>query len=260
MRPYQSFTGQRGPLAGFLLGSFGLVVLWSLTGSIRVALPANADHLMFYGILALVTWGCLRAEGARPSSLGLSSDRLVPALASVGALILACNIVGVLTAVALGKAWGIERLWGDQSIADWVGMLILNLAIIALVEEIAFRGYLLNKLLALHQHRHATATAVIFSGFLFAAWHVPGWDLTQPWVNQAPLFALLFGTGVVFGLIYHFTRNLYLVGLLHGFGNLWPFAFDLSDWPIGALVLFWAVTALLYLATPRLCLCLQARS
>ena len=139
--------------------------------------------------------------------------------------------------------------------------MVMQLTIVALVEEIGFRGYLQNKLLAHSRHRLgarlAVTIAVILSAALFAVWHVPGWDLTQPWSAHLPLLLLLLGTGIVFGLIYHLSGNLYLVTLLHALGNSWPFAFDMVGWPVWALAMFWTITATLYLAAVGLCLRLQ---
>lgn len=139
--------------------------------------------------------------------------------------------------------------------------MVLQLAIIALIEEIAFRGYLQNKLLALSRHRLGSAAAVTMaitiSAALFALWHVPAWDLTQPWTAHLPLLGMLFGTGVVFGVIYYLSGNLYLVAVLHALGNTWRFAFDMAGWPVWALVAFWTLAAVLYGAAVGVCLRLQ---
>lgn len=249
------------PLVGFLLGVFGISVLLPFAEPLRDLLPGTSDHLLFYAVLALVVWCCTRADEVQFTSIGLHVRNLVPALAAVGLLLAGCNLVGIALASLMETAWGLEAQWAGVDPVRWLGWLVMQIAVIALVEEIAFRGYLQNKLLAYGRQHFgsviAVTIAVTIGAALFAIWHVPGWNLTQPWTAHLPLLLALLGTGIAFGLIYHFSGNIYLVTLLHALGNTWPFAFDMADWPVWTLAMFWTITGALYLTTVAVCLRLQ---
>lgn len=122
------------------------------------------------------------------------------------------------------------------------------------VEELAFRGYLQNKLVALLDTEYSrldTALGIVGAAVTFSILHVPteilldGLSLSQ----IAGSLVLFVATGVTFRTIYAVTRNLYLVMFLHGIGNFWPLPVDpgLQAWPNWGIVLvLYALLALLY--------------
>jgi uncharacterized protein len=103
---------------------------------------------------------------------------------------------------------GIGRfVWPDgQSAGGFVVGVVINVAILTLLalgEEIGFRGYLLPHLLSMGRTR-----ALLLSGFLHSLWHLPIMLLTpyyhnegNPWI-VVPLFLLtLTAAGVFYGYL-----------------------------------------------------------
>ncbi len=84
------------------------------------------------------------------------------------------------------------------------------LALIAISEEIVFRGYILNNLM----QSFNKWIALIISAMLFAVFHI-----TNPAVGAIPLISL-FLAGVLFGMNYVYTKNLWFSIALHFSWNL----------------------------------------
>ncbi|WP_070972122.1 CPBP family intramembrane glutamic endopeptidase [Vibrio sonorensis] len=87
-----------------------------------------------------------------------------------------------------------------------------------ITEETVFRGYLLKKL----QESKPFWKANLIQSLLFAAIHLPIWLRTDaPIPIVAPYVLML---GVVFGMVYRHSRNLWIVVVLHSLHNLWVIA------------------------------------
>lgn len=133
--------------------------------------------------------------------------------------------------VTYGIVWGtgIGRfVWPeDQSLGGFVVGLassIVILVLLALGEEIGFRGYLLPHLLRMGRTR-----ALLLSGFLHGAWHLPILLLTpyyhsegNPWI-VVPLFLLtLTVAGVFYGYLRLTNASTWPAALAHStFNVLW---------------------------------------
>jgi membrane protease YdiL (CAAX protease family) len=94
----------------------------------------------------------------------------------------------------------------------------------ALVEEVAFRGYLQSKMIAVlpSTTRFRGAFGVVVASVLFVIAHVPrvltsGVPGTQALATYG---ALLLFSGLSFGLLYEYTQNLYVPILVHAAGNM----------------------------------------
>jgi len=142
----------------------------------------------------------------------------------------------LLPLLVLTVSYGLGWLSGAAALAvptDGGGLpdLLINLLIdlmIAIIlvtgEEIGFRGYLLPRLLALGPKR-----AVILSGFLHAAWHLPLSLLTPFYVAEGnrfltvPIFLLLLtAAGVIYGVLRLETDSIWPGTILHGaFNAFW---------------------------------------
>jgi membrane protease YdiL (CAAX protease family) len=194
----------------------------------------------------------LRYEGVRLREIGLSKRLFRPALAAAAGFVVALNVavagLGVLAGNELSV--GAFALYRSPPLNFSLGMLavggLAQYVFVAPVEELAFRGYLQNRLVALFGgSRLATAGGIVASGVAFSLVHVPVKLLIegQPVGQLAGTFVLLALSGVLLGTVYALTRNLFLVTLLHGFGNLWPLAVDPGTgvWPN------WGVVLVLYL-------------
>jgi membrane protease YdiL (CAAX protease family) len=133
--------------------------------------------------------------------------------------------------VTYGIVWstGIGRFVppADRGIVDMLLNLVISLLIavlLALAEEIGWRGYLLPHLLTMGHHR-----ALLLSGFLHGAWHLPLMLLT-PYYHGAgnrwiiiPLFLLtLTAAGVFYGYLRLTSASTWPAALAHGaFNTLW---------------------------------------
>jgi uncharacterized protein len=126
-------------------------------------------------------------------------------------------------------ATGIGRLvWpADQGLVDMLLNLVINLlfaVLFALSEEIGFRGYLLSHLLG-----RGRTQALLLSGFLHGAWHLPIMLLTpyyhsdgNPWI-VIPLFLLtLTAAGVFYGYLRLTSGSTWPAAVAHGaFNTFW---------------------------------------
>jgi membrane protease YdiL (CAAX protease family) len=100
------------------------------------------------------------------------------------------------------------RLAIFQGHVSWLLFLGLICAL-ALVEELVFRWMVFG---LLHRARISPAIIIYFSALLFAAAHVSTKSVVELWT--------VFISGIVLGIIYHETRKLYLVWVLHILINL----------------------------------------
>lgn len=112
------------------------------------------------------------------------------------------------------------------------------------VEELAFRGYLQNKVISLTGDRSTwvrTILGIVTTALIFAALHLPDLVLDDgvTIAQAAGGLLLLVLSAVLFGTIYELTQNLILVALLHGIGNFWPLIVDPGPgvWPNYAVIL-----------------------
>jgi uncharacterized protein len=115
-----------------------------------------------------------------------------PALLGVGSLLLLLS----------GRLQWTDISWDPQSLFISFGLLVL----IAFSEELIFRGYILNNLLDSFQNKWI---ALAISAVLFAAFHV-----TNPGMTSLA-FANLFLAGLLLGINYIYTKNLWYSFLFH---------------------------------------------
>jgi membrane protease YdiL (CAAX protease family) len=137
----------------------------------------------------------------------------------------------VVLGVTYSIVWstGIGRfVWTEgQSAGGFVVGLVINIAILTLLamgEEIGFRGYLLPHLLSMGRTR-----ALLLSGLMHGAWHLPIMLLTpyshnegNPWII-VPLFLLtLTATGVFYGYLRLTSASTWPAAIGHSaFNVLW---------------------------------------
>jgi membrane protease YdiL (CAAX protease family) len=111
-----------------------------------------------------------------------------------------CHII----AVVLWLMQLLEWLPGDISFLSLLSAFLL-MALVAFTEELVFRGYLLNNLMQSTNEK----TALFASAFFFAAAHS-----FNPEFNLTAFFNILLA-GLLLGINYIFTRNLWFGILLH---------------------------------------------
>lgn len=202
----------------------------------------------------------LRIENVQLRDLGLGRRQFVRALVTVAGFVLAVN----------GVVAGLMVLGGDQlqvapfglyrtpplnySVSAIVAGGIAQYVFVGPVEEVAFRGYLQNKLTALlgrGSPRGRTAVAIVATAVGFALIHVPTLLVVEGSGigGAAGTLVMLALSGITFGTIYALTRNLYVVAFLHGIGNLWPLVVDpgAGSWPDwGTIIGLYALIVVVY--------------
>lgn len=259
------FHGRRWLPVAFV-GAFSLWVMISnlsfgwLFGSdpstVTKALWNLPSRVVQFGLVLLV----LRFEDVRLRDLGLGRRQLVPALVSVAGFLIAVNVVVAGLIFLDGGQLSINpfELYQspplDYSVAALVATGVAQYVFVGPVEEIAFRGYLQNKLTDLlghHPARVRTAVAVVGTAVVFAALHVPTLTLVDgtPIGQAAGTLVLLTLSGITFGTMYALTHNLFLVAFLHGIGNFWPLVVDpgLGAWPNwGVIIVLYGIVIMLY--------------
>lgn len=119
----------------------------------------------------------------------------------------------------------LEPKWSTDSLG-LIGLLIGMLFGTALYEEIGYRGFLLvqfrMKMEEVTRNRILEIVlALIASQTLFTLLHIPWQVFNQGWTTTV-LFDLLFSVfmnGIIYGLLYLRTENLFFVMFVHAFGN-----------------------------------------
>jgi membrane protease YdiL (CAAX protease family) len=139
----------------------------------------------------------------------------------------------LLPLLVLGISFGLAWISGAATLvmpteSGWLPKLFLDLTVgllvtslFALSEEIGFRGYMLPRMLSL-----GTKRALIFSGFLFATYHLPIIFLTPFYLNEGsrlltiPIFLLvLTAAGVIYGALRLAADSIWPSTILHGAFN-----------------------------------------
>jgi membrane protease YdiL (CAAX protease family) len=131
--------------------------------------------------------------------------------------------------VSFGLAWlsgaatlvlPTENSWLPKLFITLLSGLVVS-TLLALGEEIGFRGYLLPRLLDLGTNR-----ALILSGFLFATWHLPLMFLIPVFMPEGnlflviPIFLLLITlAGVIYGALRLATDSIWPSTIMHGAFN-----------------------------------------
>lgn len=195
----------------------------------------------------------LRSEDIRLRDVGFGRRQFVPALVTAVGFLVAVNAVMAGLVVLDGGQIAVEpfALYRspplDYSAGALVATGVAQYLFVGPAEELAFRGYLQNKLATLVGHTSArlrTTMAIVATAVVFSLLHVPTLVLVDgvPLEQVVGTLVVLVLSGITFGTVYALTRNLFLVAFLHGVGNFWPLVVDpgLGAWP------HWGVIAALY--------------
>jgi membrane protease YdiL (CAAX protease family) len=249
------------PVLGFVLFFAAWVVFTNAvraellgpdSGVIAERLLGVASSSVQFGVVLLL----LRYEGVRLRDLGLDRRLLVPALIAVGGVVVAFNaaVAGLAALGGTAPSVGFPTVPPEYSPLDAAVTGVYFYLFVGPAEELAFRGYLQNKLAALvgtGRERIRRAIGVASAAVLFSLLHVPalvfvGDVRLQGAVGVLIVLAL---SGLTFGVVYELTRNLYLVALLHAIGDFWPLFVDPGPvgWPNwGVVSVCYALLVLAY--------------
>jgi len=207
------------------------------------------SRVVQFGLVLVV----LRFEDVRLRDLGLGRQQFIPALVTAAGFLVAVNVAVAGLILLDGSQLSVDPFALylsaplDYSVTALVATSVAQYVFVGPVEEIAFRGYLQNKLTDLLGRRSArvrTGVAIGATAVVFAVLHVPTLVLVDgtPLGQAVGTLVLLTLSGITFGTLYALTHNLFLVAFLHGIGNFWPLVVNpgLGAWPN------WGVIVVLY--------------
>ncbi|MFX0056884.1 MAG: lysostaphin resistance A-like protein [Candidatus Hodarchaeota archaeon] len=154
-------------------------------------------------------------------------------------------IEGIIGYVRFGMLV-IDPLWNTES-SVLIGLLIAMVFGIALFEETGFRGFLLIQFNIMFEKPIRSKSlriilALFFSQIFFTLIHLPWKVYIQGW-TESVFFDLIFSVflnGIIFGLFYLRTRNLFFVMFVHALGNAPTSLFQTSIQP-SILILILAI-------------------
>jgi membrane protease YdiL (CAAX protease family) len=185
-----------------------LAVTAIAAGFLVVLLPGNTIPFVYLGLFVQVMVGAglvflfrKMFDKATVKSLGLpiknhSSEALIGLVSGV----YLCHIIAVVLWLMQLLEWTLD----ESSLFSLLPSLLL-LFLVAFVEELVFRGYILNNLLQSLNQKNA----LLLSALIFAAAH--SWN---PEFNLTAFVNILLA-GLLLGVNYIFSRNLWFGILLH---------------------------------------------
>lgn len=212
----------------FFMIAFGLTVtvflLYPLLGELTAYMHMFTPLLAVLVMMLVVTREGYSKAGWATIGLHRAGLRWW-ALALIGPLVVMSAVYGLVWSTGVAHA-----VWPDgYTLADVAAGLALGIAtssVIALGEEIGFRGYLLPQLMHL-----GTTRALLLSGLLHGIWHFPLMLLTPVfpilgnWFIIGPIVLLtLTAAGVFYSYLQLRSRSVWPATLAHGTVNM---SFDL---------------------------------
>jgi membrane protease YdiL (CAAX protease family) len=158
-------------------------------------------------------------EGGTLRSIGLSRREFGPALVVVTGFLILLNliVVGLVLLREARLSIGLFALYRSAPLNSTRTLIavgaVSEYVFVGPVEELAFRGYLQNKLVVLLDTGYSrldTALGVVGAAVTLSILHVPAEILLDglPLSQVAGSLVLFVATGVAFGAIYAVTRNL----------------------------------------------------
>ena len=253
-KPGQTDTGTSEPIVFrsglesvvvFLVGvATAPLVLFLLAGRFVPPGPVANAVVTAAGItiVAAFAWMVLRTEGVSADDVGLSWGAIVPGVLPVALVWLGVNAIGFGLLALQGQSPTVG-LPADSAVV-WFATAVAMWVFVGPGEEFAFRGYLQNKALA-HADRWSgnrrIAAGILAASAVFSVLHVPQLRLVQGLpVPEVASFLILWAVyAIVLGTVYELTRNVVLVGALHGTFNHQPIFLldDAGDPTIGLTIL-----------------------
>ncbi|MCE9668377.1 CPBP family intramembrane metalloprotease [Myxococcus stipitatus] len=193
------------------VGALGVILAWVMTPEeVRRVLP---EPYWALGVTLLVSWVCVRLERQPLTSLGLRLDSTwlrEVALGTVGGVML---IGLVALGVWLAGGFSLVRTWDDGA-----GVILRSAWLmlgVALFEELAFRGYVFQRLTRGVGSRWAQGLMAV----VFCLAHPFGGEMATSMKVVAMLNTFL--AGLMLGLCYVRTRSLALPVGVHLGWNWW---------------------------------------
>ncbi len=196
---------------------FAAIKAFNLSG-----LPLYFAQLGLYTLFfVLAFWGMKQSQ----IRLTFSGSKVLMALAvTLASWLLYAVIISTTGIIRLPEEMAVLRsieawkVWA-QILSTWV--------FVGIGEEVLFRGYFLNKLLALYQFKavkNVTLVAVAVSSAFFSVWHLPVrlFSLINGEMGIGLILlslVMLFLLGAGFAWLYLRSGSILLVGLVHGLND-----------------------------------------
>lgn len=189
-------------------------------GLIHSTLLSNALLLVGAVYLVLINHGEMTAE-----DLGLRVEKLPLAVAAGIVIWASIQILEGIAGYAISGTIAFESSWRTEGTAR-IGLLTGMLFGTALFEEVGFRGFLLVQFMAklgkvVENRTLSISLALLASQTFFTLVHVPWKVMNQGWTTAVILDLMfsVFMNGMIYGLFYLRTRNLFFVMIVHALGN-----------------------------------------
>jgi membrane protease YdiL (CAAX protease family) len=184
---------------------------------LRSLLPDDAIYgylitiISSLGFMALTVWA-IRTDVVSFQAIGLTKWRLLQA---VWVIALGWVIWGFVTSYDLSQY--------PRNTLDYLARMIQQWLFVGPTEELFFRGYLLMAVAALFSGKHkvlAYGGGALVSSLIFATYHLPQRIFVEGMRLASTAYAAdlvqLFIVGLLLALLFLRTRNVLLVGLIHG--------------------------------------------
>lgn len=214
------------------------------------------QEVLLFSLIALLAVVLVKREEVPLGDIGLTRRHLLSAVLAFGGIYVGLTVTGVGLAELFTHPWNFalitETVHPDFAPlpAAWVFFVGFQF-FVGLVEELAFRGYLQNKVIALlgGGSRFRITIGIVTASVVFGILHAPGAVLSGAGISGVIGVVVLRAlTGFLFGIFYEVTQNVYFIALLHGLGNSWPLVIDWGDWSGTSLLVFFTAVSLFYLA------------
>jgi membrane protease YdiL (CAAX protease family) len=210
-------------------------------GLIHRTLVLNVALLAGAIFLVLIVYGKLQAK-----DLGLVGRKLPVAFGVCFFIWVLVQIIEGVIGFASAGSLQFDARWSTET-PVLVGLLIGMLFGTALYEEVGYRGFLLvqfdMKLVHVTSNKYFRLTlALLFSQALFMLVHIP-WKVVNEGWTVTVFFDLIFSVfmnGLIYGLLYLRTENLYFVMGVHALGNA-PTSLFVSSLGASNLVILFAI-------------------
>lgn len=192
-------------------------------GLISQTLVANLASIILFIFIIILKGGKLSLF-----DLGFKKNRLAAAAAAILVLWICIQLFNIFSTLIMSGKPIIYSGWNKHGSSIMFGNFIGQLFGNCLLEELAFRGFLLAQICKkLRNRRRNLLAGLVFSQLVFTLIHIPNRILGGMNVLEM-LFSLLivFILGIVFAAVYLFTDNLFLSIGIHTLWNTPLLIFD----------------------------------
>lgn len=197
--------------------------LFSLTGAtgglVNLELIVSALFLLPVG-LATCTFGRLRLTG-----VGWVKADIIPGILTTAGLWFGIQVALAVFVIVLGGSIVIDYTWSQFGFKTMLGGFIGQACGVALLEETLFRGFLVPQFflrLRSLAPKAALTIAILGSTVIFTLFHIPSYIFVGHLVGTDLIINLVewgFLFGLLFSVVYIFTRNLFMVVGFHALVN-----------------------------------------